>query len=293
MTIDPMPLDSRDSPSDSDSDSDDSKRQSLSPKQAYSQVDNQGSVDNSPGHPAHQETLRPPQNSSLAFEPSSQIPNYLVPGAFHAVNASSSHTLDGTPQGPTPQPSPTVSPTAVDNPADMPSTSSPSLPASPATPSPISNSSTGLSAIQTVQSYLTHQAQEIQSHLTAALPDLIQGEVRTQCAQLAQEIGNQISLIREELIRPIGDQDDPMLPSSAEGERGERGEQSARCSRDNEAAETRRHHRHSQQPNSGDEADEEDEGGQNENNEDEISAGSRKYKKQAQALRVGIHSRSS
>ena len=68
-------------------------------------------------------------------------------------------------------------------------------------------------------------------------------------------------------------------PSSAEG--------------DNEAAETHRHHHHSQQPNSGDEADEEDKGGQNEHNEDEISAGSWKYKKQAQALRVSIHSRSS
>ena len=168
-----------------------------------------------------------------------------------------------------------VSPTAVDNPVDIPSTSSPSLPASPATPS-ISDSSTRSSAIQTVQSYLAHQAQEIQSHLTAVLPDIIQREVRAQCAQL---IGNQISSIREELNRPIGDQDDPMLPSSAEG--------------DNEAAETCRHHRRSQQPNSGDEADEEDEGGQNENNEDEISTGSRKYKKQPQALRVSIHSRSS
>ena len=188
-----MPLDSRlgDSPSNN------SRRQSPLPKRAYSLVDNQGLVDNSPGHPAHQETLQLPQDSSLAFEPLS----------FHAVNASSSHTLDGTPQGPTPnelgQPGPTVSPTAIDNPVDMPSTSSPSLPASPATPS-ISDSSTRLSAIQIVQSYLAHQAQEIQSHLTAVLPDIIQREVRTQCAQL---IGNQISSIQEELIRPIGDQD--------------------------------------------------------------------------------------
>ena len=78
---------------------------------------------------------------------------------------------------------------------------------------PISNSSTKLSAIQTVQSYLTHQAQMIQSHLTAILPGLIQGEVCIQCTQLVQEIGTQISSIWEEAFRSAGDQDDPMLPS--------------------------------------------------------------------------------
>jgi hypothetical protein len=78
-----------------------------------------------------------------------------------------------------------------------------------------------------------------------------------------------------------------MLPSSEEGEnRGSRrrGERS------------RRNHHRSQQPNNGDEsnngdeADEEDEGGENEN---DISTGTRKYKKQVQALRVSIHSCSS
>ena len=89
---------------------------------------------------------------------------------------------------------------------------------------PISDSSTKSSAIQTVQSYLTHQAQTIQSHLTAILPGLIQGEVHIQCAQLVQEIGTQISLIWEEAFRPAGDQDDPMLPSCEEGEnKGSRG----------------------------------------------------------------------
>ena len=74
------------------------------------------------------------------------------------------------------------------------------------------------------KSYLTHQAQTIQSHLTAILPGLIQAEVRIQCAQLAQEIGTQISLIWEEAFRPAGDQNDPMLPSCEEGENeGSRG----------------------------------------------------------------------
>ena len=140
----------------------------------------------------------------------------------------------------------------------------------------------------------------IQSHLIAALPGLIQGEVRTQCAQIAQEIAAQISSIREEFNGPTGDQDDPMLPSNEEGEnegsRG-RGKQSVRCSRDkgkggrvttegdNEAAETHRHH-HSQQSNNGNEADNEGE----DENAGEINAGSRKYKKEIQALRVSFHS---
>ena len=107
------------------------------------------------------------------------------------------------------------------HPADMPSTTSTSTsPATPTNASPVSDSSTRLSAIQTVQNYLTCQAQAIQLHLTVVLPGLVQGEVCTQCAQLAQEIGAQISLIQEELIRPTGDQDDPMLSSSEENKGG-------------------------------------------------------------------------
>jgi hypothetical protein len=154
-----------------------------------------------------------------------------------------------------------------------------------------------LPAIQTIQTYLTHQTQAIQSHLTEILPSLIQGEVRNQCAQLAEKIGAQISSIREEVSRPTGDQDDPMSGEEGENE-GSRGfgKRSARCSRDkgkgkegrfatesdSEAAETRRHHR-SQEPNNGDEAD-------NEDDEEEMSAGSRKYEKKIQILRVSIYS---
>jgi hypothetical protein len=88
----------------------------------------------------------------------------------------------------------------------------------------VSDSSTKSSAIQTVQTYLTHQAQMIQLHLTAILPGLIQGEVCIQCTQLVQKIGTQISLIREEAFRPAGDQDDLMLPTCEEGENeGSRG----------------------------------------------------------------------
>jgi len=183
---------------------------------------------------------------------------------------------------------------------------SPTSPVTPTNASPVRDSSTRLSAIQTVQSYLTQEAQAIQSNLVAVLPGLIQAEVRTHCAQLAQEIGAQISSIREEVIRHTGDQDDPMLPSSEEGENEDsrgRGKRSARYSRnkgkekggrfamdnDKEAAETRRHHHRSQLPNNGDEADGGDESSENESDE-EISAGSRKYKKQMQALRVSIHS---
>ena len=108
-----------------------------------------------------------------------------------------------------------------------------------------------VSAIETVQTYLTHQAQAIQSHLITILPGLIQGEVRTQYSQLARQIGNQITSIREEF---------------EEGERV--------------------HHR-SQQPNNRDEGDE-DEGAENEDIENEISGCTRKYKKQVQALRVSI-----
>jgi hypothetical protein len=89
---------------------------------------------------------------------------------------------------------------------------------------PISDSSTKSSAIQTVQTYLTHQAQMIQSDLTAILPGLIQGEVYIQCAQLAQEISTQISLIQEKAFRPTGDQADLMLPFCEENENaGSRG----------------------------------------------------------------------
>jgi hypothetical protein len=172
------------------------------------------------------------------------------------------------------------------NPGDISLTSNSSPPASPAIPtnaSPVSDSSTRVPAIHTVQTYLSHQAQAIQSHLTTILPSLIQGEVRTQYSQLAEEIGVQISSIREEFNRHTGDQDDPMLPSSEEGENRGSSRHGGR---------SRRNHHRSQQPNNGDEADgdeadEEDEGDENEN---EISAGTRKYKKQVQALRVSIHS---
>jgi hypothetical protein len=243
------------------------------------------------------------------------------PGAFHAGNVSSSHILDSTPQRPLhfnsdaplndpPVPDPTVSQIALDadmaplspsthNPADT-STSSPASPATPTNAFPVRDSSTRLTAIQTVQTYLTNEAQAIQSHLTAVLPGLIQGEVRTQCAQLAQEIGAQISSIRKEVFTPTRDQDDPMSPSREEGENEDsrgRGKRSARRSgrkgkkkewgfateSDGETAQV------AQQLNDGDEADEEDEGGENESDE-EINAGSRKYKKQIQALRVSIHS---
>jgi hypothetical protein len=89
---------------------------------------------------------------------------------------------------------------------------------------PINDSSTKSSAIQTVQTYLTNQAQMIQLDLTVILPGLIQGEVHIQYAQLAQEIGTQISLIQEKAFRLTRDQDDPMLPSCEEDENeGSRG----------------------------------------------------------------------
>ena len=210
----------------------------------------------------------------------------------------SSHSDNSRRQSPTPNqsyssveppvPGPTISPTAVDapinlpmhNPADMGSifSSSPALPVTPTDASPISDSSTRLSAIQTVQTYLSHQTQTIQSHLTAVLPGLIQGEVRIQCGQLAQEIGAQISSIQEEVINPIEDQDDPMLPSS-EGEN----EGSRRCtSYSKKGGKGGMTHRHSPQSNNG------DEGSEKETDEEGISSGSRKYKKQIQALRVSI-----
>ena len=201
-----------------------------------------------------------------------------------------------------------ITPLQMHNPAEMPFTSSFSSPASPATPMnafSIHDSSTRISAIQTVQTYLTQQAQVIQSHMTSILPGLIQGEVRTQCTQLAQDIGAQISSIQEEVVKPSGNQDDPMLPSSEEGENkgGSRGhgkqstrhrynkrKERFRTENNNKAAETCRHHHHSQQSKNGDEADEEDEGSGNESDEEKISAGSQKYKKQIQVLRVSIYS---
>ena len=154
------------------------------------------------------------------------------PGAFHSGNASSSHMLGGTPQGPRafnsgpplnepaqnehPVADPTVSPKPMSpsthNPEDM-STSSPASPTTLTNSSPVRDSSTRRSAIETVQNYLNHEAQAIQLHLTAVLPSLIQREVHAQCAQLAQEIGAQISSIRKEVCTPTDDQDDPILLS--------------------------------------------------------------------------------
>lgn len=202
-----------------------------------------------------------------------------------------------------PVPDSTVSLTAVDaaplhfhppiNPPtqNLADTSSSSPPASPTTStnaSSVSDSSTRLSAIQTVQTYLTHEAQAIQSHLTAVLPGLIQVEVRAQCAQLAQEIGSQISSIRAEVIKPTRDQDDLMLPSDEEGENEDsrgRSKRSAKCSRD-KRKEKGRHH--SRSPGNGNVTDE-DEDDVSESDEETI-AGKRKYNKKVQALRVSINS---
>ena len=159
---------------------------------------------------------------------------------------------------------------------------------------PISDSSTKLLAIQTVQSYLTHQAQTIQSHLTAILPILIQGEVCIQCAQLAQEIGTQMSSIWEEAFRPAGDQDDPMLPSCEEGENeGSRGhgnwfaKRSYNKKKGKEVKFATESHGKGDEPddNEADDVDEDDESSGNEGNEG-ASTGSWKYKKKIQALRV-------
>lgn len=212
-------------------------------------------------------------NSSLPASPA--IPTDASPVSDSSTRLSAIQTHNHLDPGDNPSNSDNSSlPTR--NPEDMPFTSSSSPLASPAIPtnaSPVSDSSTRVSAIQTVQTYLTHQAQAIQSHLTTILPGLIQGEVRTQCTQLAQEIGGQISSIREEFNRHTGDQDDPMLEVENRGS-SRRGEQS------------RRNHHRSQQSNNGDEADEENESG----DENEISGGTRKYKKLVQALRVSIHS---
>ena len=151
----------------------------------------------SPGHVA--ETGRPPPGSSPA---SLQTP--LMPGAFHAENAPSARILGRAPQEP------------------FTSNSDP-LPNEPVQP--------GLPVCgPTVSPIQTFVAQTIQMILPEIPPGLIQGEVRIQCAQLAQEIGTQISSIRDEAIGPTGDPDDPMLPSG--GIKGSRGgdNRSARCS---------------------------------------------------------------
>jgi hypothetical protein len=150
-----------------------------------------------------------------------------------------------------------------------------------------------LSAIQTVQTYLTHQAQTIQSHLTTILPSLIQGEVRIQCAQLAQEIGAQISSIREEVIL-TGDQDDPMLPFREEDVNGARRGHRKRFTRHSynkgKGKEVESGGESDEDNSKMDEADEGDESSGSEG--DEGGTGGQKYKKQKQALRVSNYFRS-
>jgi hypothetical protein len=251
--------------------------------------------------------LGPEDNSSDRDDSRRHSPSPIV-SSFSVDNR---YILSRTPQGflpfnSGPPPTEPAQPGPVSGPTDSPTTvdSSPASPATLTNASPIRDSSTRLSAIQTVQSYLNHEAEAIRSHLTDVLPGLIRGEVRTQCTQLAQEIGVQIQSIREELIRPTGDQDDPMLPSSEEGENRDsrgRGKRSARCRRDkgkgkgtesdDEAAEIQMQLHHSQESNNGDEADQEDEGSENESEEEiSVTVGTGKYKKKIYLLRVSIHS---
>lgn len=252
-----MIIDSNLGSGDNSSDND----QSLSPNQSNSSVDAspQGPLPFNSGAPPSEPAQ--PEPPVPGFTPTAVDAAYRAPPPFH----------------------PPINP-PTHNPVDTLSTNGFSPPASPAHPTitlPVSDSSTRLSAIQTVQTYLTSQTHAIQSHLTAVLPGLIQGEVRTQCTQLAQEIGAQILSIREEVNRSSGDQDDPMLPSDDgenEGSRG-RGKRSTRCSRDKGKGGRFATH-------SDNEADNEDEG----DDEEEISADSRKYKKQIKALRVSVHS---
>ena len=190
-----------------------------------------------------------------------------MPGAFHAENASSSCIL-GAPQEPlTFNPDP--------------------LPNEPAQPGPPVRDP-AISPIQTIQTYLTHQAQTVQSNLTAILPGLIQEEVRIQCAQVAKTIDTQISSLREEVVGPTGDPDDPMLPSGEEGENeGSRGhgKRSARHSYNKRKGKEVRFAAESDSE--VDEANEDDEGGESEGDEgDEGIRGSRKHKKKIPALRV-------
>ena len=184
-----------------------------------------------------------------------------MPGAFYAENASSSRIIGTAPQEP-------------------PTFNSDPLPNEPAQPGPVRGPT--VSPIQTVQTFLT---QTIQSNLTVILPGLIQGEVRIQCAQLALEIGSQISSIREEVI--TGDLDDPMLPSCEEGEnegsRG-RGKRSARRSYNKRKGKEVRFATGSDSET--DKSDEDDDEGSGIEGDEGINKGSQKYQKKIQALRV-------
>jgi len=136
----------------------------------------------------------------------------------------------------------------------------------------------------TIQTFV---AQTIQTILPEILPGLIQGEVRIQCAQLAQEIGTQISSIRDEAIGPTGDPDDPMLPS---GEiKGSRGgdKRSARRSYNKRKGKQVTFAKESDSET--DETDKDDQGSGSEGDEG-ISKGSQKYKKKILALRVSKYS---
>src|SRR5712664_1592334 len=99
-----------------------------------------------------------------------------------------------------------------------------------------------------------------------------------QCAKLAEDIGAQIASIREEVNRAPGDQDVPMLLY----EEGENSGGRDKCSRDK--GKEKDGYRRSQ-PNKGDETDEENRGEDDESGKEEMSEGSRKYKKQATARR--------
>jgi hypothetical protein len=187
-----------------------------------------------------------------------------MPGAFHAENASSARILGRAPQEP------------------FTSNSDP-LPNEPAQPGlPVRGPT--VSPTQTIQTFV---AQTIQTILPEILPGLIQGEVRIQCAQLAREIGTQISLIRDKAIGPTGDPDDPMLPS---GEiKGSRGgdKRSARRSYNKRKGKQVTFAKESDSET--DEMDKDDQGSGSEGDEG-ISNGSQKYKKKILALRVSKYS---
>jgi hypothetical protein len=209
-----------------------------------------------------------------------------MPGAFYAENASSSRIIGTAPQEPPtfnsdPLPNEPAQPGPVRGPTVSPPTfNADRLPNEPAQPGPVRGPT--VSPIQTVQTFLT---QTIQSNLTAILPGLIQGEVRIQCAQLALEIGSQISSIREEVI--TGDLDDPMLPSCEEGEnegsRG-RGKRSARRSYNKRKGKEVRFATGSDSET--DKSDEDDDEGSGIEGDEGINKGSQKYQKKIQALRV-------
>jgi len=197
----------------------------------------------------------------------SSLPNQMLIAHFHAENASSSRILGKAPPEP-----------LTSNSDPLPNESAqPGLPVRGPTVSPI----------QTVQTFLT---QTIQTILPEILPSLIQGEVRIQCAQLAQEIGTQISSIRDEVIRPTGDPDEPMSPSCEEGEiEGSRGrdKRSARCRYNKRKGKQVKLAKESNSET--DETDKDDEGSGSEGDEG-ISKGGQKYKKKIQALRVSKYS---